>query len=499
MFNLVNVWILYSAGFAGLLVLKRKLKLSLVSFTILFLLFNFNGNILAHYSVGHTTWGGYFLFPWFVWLVFRLLEGDRSWLWTALMAILLFIIWLQGSFHQFVWLVILLAAIAIFIPKTFWTILKTGLITCLVCAFRILPAILAYGSYKQSFINGYPSLYSIWDALANVPNPLGNTFFIDNMLGGGFGDWELACFVGLLGAIFLIYYGIYRGLLHRQSPYRSLLIPLGIIFLLTLGSIFKLVIALPIPLIQGERVSSRMISVVLVFGIVLAAERFQRWLESAPQRPLSLAGCLFGLGIIGFDLWQDFTIWRVSNRPLIFWNFFNPANWTVKNQLSDSIYIWLVAGGLSVSVLTIVLLGILSWREHPEVHPAIKKAAVVLLHAFVGWGILAAILAFGRKDLAVSSVLIIQLIAAPILFAGIAWIYYSYFGVTTPLQTALFFMGVVMFMHVSVLVFFARNGVNLYLKPVTIWIAFGLVFVVTYLEGRIIQRRAIGKDALLHP
>ncbi|HVP20242.1 MAG TPA: hypothetical protein VMS73_00115, partial [Anaerolineaceae bacterium] len=179
---------------------------------------------------------------------FRLLEGDHSWPWTALMAILLFIIWLQGSYHQFAWLLVLLAAMAVFIPRTFWTILKTGLITCLVCAFRILPAILAYGSYKQTFINGYPSLFSVWDALVNVPDPLHYTYFNGNMLGDAVGVWELTSFVGLLGAVFLIYFGIYRGLLHRQSPYRSLLIPLGIIFLLTLGSIFKLVIALPIPL-----------------------------------------------------------------------------------------------------------------------------------------------------------------------------------------------------------------------------------------------------------
>ena len=76
-------------GFAGLLVLRSRLRLSAISFAALFLLFNFNGHILAHYSVGHATRGGYFLFPWFVWLILRLLDGDRSWAWTLGMSVLM--------------------------------------------------------------------------------------------------------------------------------------------------------------------------------------------------------------------------------------------------------------------------------------------------------------------------------------------------------------------------------------------------------------------------
>ncbi len=64
-FVFVDVAILYTIGFFGLLWLRRRFSLSLFTFTILFLLFDFNGHILAHYCIGHVTWGGYFLFPWF--------------------------------------------------------------------------------------------------------------------------------------------------------------------------------------------------------------------------------------------------------------------------------------------------------------------------------------------------------------------------------------------------------------------------------------------------
>jgi hypothetical protein len=361
-FNLANVLILYTLGFAGLLALRSKLRLSAVSFAAVFLLFNFNGHILAHYSVGHATWGGYFLIPWFVWLVFRLLDGDRSWAWTLGMATLLFIIWLQGSFHQYVWLLMLLGCIAIFIPRTFWSVARAGVFTILISAFRILPSILLYGKYSADFINGYPSPLALLDSLVNLPGPINNPFFI-NGLGNVPGSWELTAYIGVVGGAFFLYFGIYRGLLHRRGPYNALLLPLGVILLLSFGRIFQFFTALPIPLIQGERVSARMFSLVLVFGLILAAERFQRWLDDAPQKPLSVAGSLLGLGIIAFELGQDLDIWRISNGSQLFWKYFNPHAWTVQNRMDDTIYLWLVFGGLALSTLTFLVLAGLAWSE----------------------------------------------------------------------------------------------------------------------------------------
>lgn len=366
LFSLVNVLCLYTLGFAGLLVLRAKLRLSALSFAVLFLLFNFNGHVLAHYNVGHTTWGGYFLFPWFAWLILRLIEGDHSWLWTTLMALVLLVIWLQGAFHHFLWLLILLGATGIFIPRTFWTVVRTGLFTALVCAFRLLPPILLYGKYSASFMNGYPSLFSIWDNLVNIPDAL-NTPFFRSGLGEPVGEWELTCFIGLLGALFLAFFGIYRGLVLRKAPYAELILPLGIILLLSLGPTYQILFNLPIPLLQGERVSARMFSVVLVFGLILAAERFQRWLDDAPHKPISVAAGLIGLGIIAVDLWQNMLVWQIPNRLKDFWIVFDMNKWYIQNNLSDTLYLWLVFGGLTISALTLLGLAWLSWRErHPK-------------------------------------------------------------------------------------------------------------------------------------
>jgi len=484
-FSMVDVWLLYSAGFGGLLALRRKLRLSLVSFTVLFLLFNFNGSILGHLSAGHLTWGGYFLFSWYVWLVLRLVEGDRSWTWTALMAVLLLIIWLQGSFHQYVYLLIMLAAVAIFIPAAFWTVIRTGLVTFVVSAFRILPGILAYTNYKQTFINGYPSLISIWDNLVSLPGSAVNSANNYAGLGDFPGGWEMTAFVGLVGGLFLVYFGVYCGLLKRQSPYRALLAPLGVILLLTLGQVFDLFRQLPIPLIQGERVSSRLFEVVLAFGLVLAAERFQRWLDEGPQKPVALAGALLGLGLIGFDLWQDLTYWSVANRPLVYWNFFNPANWTVKNDYADTRYLWAVFGGLAVSIVAIVILGGLSWREHRALHPPIKKALIVLLFTLAGWGMLAAVLLIGRKLLGMPNALIAQAVAAPVVFALVSWLYFRRYAYTSPLRTACIFTGAAIFLQAAVFAFFTPQGATIFFRPLSAWAAFALTFATTYLVGKI--------------
>src|SRR5262245_57647269 len=50
-FILVDVLIHYTLGFAGLLMLRRHFGWSLFTLTTVFLLFLFNGHILAHYSV----------------------------------------------------------------------------------------------------------------------------------------------------------------------------------------------------------------------------------------------------------------------------------------------------------------------------------------------------------------------------------------------------------------------------------------------------------------
>ena len=361
-FNLYNVCILYTLGFMGLLVLRNKFHISLVPFTALSLLFNFNGNILAHFSVGHANWGGYFLFPWFAWLVFRLLEGDRSWKWTFGMSMLLFIIWLQGSFHQYIWLLMILGLIAIFVPRVFWFVVRAGAITLVLSAFRLLPAILSYGNYVGGFDNGFITWGVLLNYLIFIANPGELKYFMPGT-GPNIGAWELTTFIGLVGTVFVIYFGLYRGLLARKAPFRSLALPVGIMLLLT-GGLYYLVDQLHIPLLSGERISSRMILVPLTFGLIMAAERFQRWLDDSDRKNFMAAGSIMAFSLTGLDLWLNMNAWKISDASRVFdWEYFDPNKWFVKNDYGDTLYLGLVFGGLAISLVTFIVLAVLSWRD----------------------------------------------------------------------------------------------------------------------------------------
>ena len=362
-FDLRNVLLLYTLGFVGLLFLASRFRLSVISFAVLFLLFNFNGHVVAHYSVGHDSWGGYFLFPWFAWLVFRLLDGEHTWTWTLGMAVLMFVIWLQGSYHQYIYLLIFLGVVGIFIPRTFWTVIRTGVFTIFLSAFRILPAALLNLNYSGPFTNGYPIVYSLWDALV-VPYGPGTDHFYQSGLGDGIGAHEVTLFIGLIGALFLVYFGIYRGLIARQAPFRKLTLPLMVMLILAMGWVFGALRSIPIPLIQGERVSTRILSVVLLFGFIFTADRFQRWLDETQDRSYFRAVSLPVVLLMGFDLWQNLNVWRLSNAIARFEKiYYNPDLWFVANDYTDTLYFGMIGAGLAITLLTFGILLVLARRE----------------------------------------------------------------------------------------------------------------------------------------
>jgi hypothetical protein len=115
-FVLANTLIMYSVGFIGCLLIRNRYHLSLLPFVFLFLLFNFNGHITSHLSVGHSMWYGYFLLPLFFYFLLELLPPSAKIRvgTSIILAFVLFAIVLQGSFHIFVWCLIFLAILGFF-------------------------------------------------------------------------------------------------------------------------------------------------------------------------------------------------------------------------------------------------------------------------------------------------------------------------------------------------------------------------------------------------
>ena len=368
-FILFDVLLVYSFGFLGLLWIRRKFNLSFFSFALLFFLFNFNGHILAHITAGHLSWGGYFLFPYFFLLTVELIENKTGWVWVGKVSFLLFLILLQGSYHQFVWLLYFLGFLAIAVPRHFWTILKAGFFSILVSMVRLLPPVLVLKRFNSTYFGGYPTLASIWDSLVYSVLP-----GIHNDWGGlsnSVGTWEFTLYTGLLAALFLVYFGIVR-VLRSPEQEKVLLAPVVGIIILSFEDVFRLVrTVFTFPPFTGERIISRTISLAFVIVLILAAINLQRWLdEQKPSRAVYLL--MLGLFLVNInDLWKNFSRWEVSKNMKTFDPFiiYNAEEWLVANH-HDTKYRFVIAVGL---LITLASSAFLVWKMRKEAMQTLKK------------------------------------------------------------------------------------------------------------------------------
>ncbi len=376
-FTLVQVCLMYALGFLGFLRLRRNLKLSLLTFTATFLLFNFNGHILAHLSVGHITWGGYFLFPWFIILVFELLDSDHgTWLWVSKTSLLLFLILLQGSYHQMIWLLFFIGLLGLFMPRYFWLLFGTSIAAIFLSMVRLLPEVSLLGQIDNAFVTGYPDVASLLGSFGQISLPVKGPI---NGLTTNIGTWETTIFTGVIGAAFLLYFGLYRVLKDEEKDrnYHWLLLPVLGLFLLTLGQVYYSIQKfLPLPIFTGERVPTRIISLSFAFLLVLAALQLQKWLNSpgTPKLQIGLA-LVLGLACI-HDLAQNFSKWTILSTVEAFRpKFYEPLQWTVANDFGDTFYIRLIVIGLVISIISFIILGLMVWRE--------KRGAAIYNHSIL--------------------------------------------------------------------------------------------------------------------
>jgi hypothetical protein len=114
----------------------------------------------------------------------------------------------------------------------------------------------------------------------------------------------------------------------------------------------------------------------------------------------------------------------------------------------------------------------------------IRRRLVLLIFGLIGWGICGAIIAIGRSLTDMQTTLIIHAAAVPVVFGGLAYLYFRFFGYTTPLQTALFFTGLAIFLDATLIALLVEQSYAMFGSILGTWIPFGLIFLATYLVGR---------------
>jgi hypothetical protein len=119
-----------------------------------------------------------------------------------------------------------------------------------------------------------------------------------------------------------------------------------------------------------------------------------------------------------------------------------------------------------------------------------RQIAILVAHAFVGWALCGLTMFIGREVTTIQNALIIHAVAAPIFFAAVSWSYFRHFAYTGPLATALFFVTFVITMDFFLVGLIIEQSLEMFTSFLGTWLPFSLIFLSTYLAGRVMQRSA---------
>jgi hypothetical protein len=355
-FNLLNILLLYTCCFVGLLWLQREHGLSWLPFAFLFLLYQFNGYLTAHVSQGHFMWYGYFFFPFFHVLALRWLRNPDSRRTELGMAVVLAIMMLQGAFHVCIWLIYCMLFLALFDRRLRLPVFRSLLWASGLCFYRFLPGLLSMGGIKLDFVTSYGSLNVLWEALTEI-----KPVHWEDSLGqfGGLPWWEIDCFVGLTGALLLLYFGIFRARNQGKEDGFQVMDWANLAMLLfCCGSMLGVLGSLNIPFFSSQRIATRLIIVPLTTLMVLAAIRMEVLFRERPKDTALRMFIGLCLALMTYELYQHSAAWQITYTDELFaeksfyptqGGLLRPPDWTGEGM---RLYAWSVAAGWCVSAVS---------------------------------------------------------------------------------------------------------------------------------------------------
>ena len=369
-FIVFNVLLLYSAGFIGTLLLKRRYSLSLLSFTVFFLLFNFNGHIVAHLGVGHSMWAGYFLLPFLFLFLLELLEGSPWRTSSIKIAFVISAILLQGSFHVYIWCLLFLIFMLAFNWKFAKPLIASIVVSGILSAYRLLPAIFALWGKKEKFVWSYPTPLELLDALTTIREAPPDRV----RPWGTAGWWEYDIYVGLIGLALLLVFGIWlRFSKHDyldKFRYPALDIPIFAMTVLAISYFQAFITRIPIPILKSERVPMRFVVIPVVALALLSSIRMESVLARVKQTFKFRFIAIATLVLMALNFLDHSFIWSVGRLDKQFAN--RAVDLTVPpiESVPDSLYKMMVTVSIAVSLAALAasIYLLLRYRRRGEVH-----------------------------------------------------------------------------------------------------------------------------------
>ena len=306
---LIHWLVFFTAGFIGTVLLARKFAISSLPFLFFVVLFNFNGFIGSHIAEGHIQWAGYFLFPIFLyWLsdiaATEAVERTRA---ALKIALLLGVMFINGSFHAAIWCLMLMALTLIYRKDLWRSVGLVVLIAGLIGVARLVPAAM-YFPPKTDFVSGYPTISTLLAAFTYVYHPENPT------RGGMFANlaWhEYSFYTGYIGLVFLVA-GAYKYAKNKLKSVPVWWVPASLIMcLLAMGDVYQLIPNSGLPFSTIERVPSRFISVPFCVLLLMAAVGFTH-LEQHYRHYTRLALLVSLVPMLG-EIFQNARKWRIQS------------------------------------------------------------------------------------------------------------------------------------------------------------------------------------------
>ena len=118
-----------------------------------------------------------------------------------------------------------------------------------------------------------------------------------------------------------------------------------------------------------------------------------------------------------------------------------------------------------------------------------RKVLVILGYALIGWALCTASMMIGMAVTTLDTALIVHALGAPVFFFGVSLVYFTKFNYTSPFQTALIFVGFVIFMDFFLIALVINQSLEMFTSLLGTWIPFVLIFLSTTVTGRVVTRQ----------
>ena len=122
-------------------------------------------------------------------------------------------------------------------------------------------------------------------------------------------------------------------------------------------------------------------------------------------------------------------------------------------------------------------------RDTPLPGSRTRGVLPLLALGLAGWALCGAIMVVGLAVTSLDRTLVIHAVGAPLIFAALSWMYFRRWQVTTPLQTAAVFLGIVMGMDFFLVALLINRSLEMFAGVLGTWLPFGLIFLATLLTG----------------